>query len=68
MPKRATETQTKNVRSVKRGDVLKVRGQGEQVVRAVSVVLHLANGVDLPLDSETDIEQVLVPDPEVETE
>lgn len=66
MSKKTVRSQaTKTARAVKRGDVVKV-GRQEEVVRSVSVVLHLANGVDHPIDADSEMTLVLDPDPEVE--
>lgn len=57
MPKKEAP-ETKNPRLVRRGDVVKIKGNEDQseVVRMVSVVLHLANGQDVVYDVTEDVQ------------
>lgn len=59
MPKKTGEK--RNVRTVRRGDVVETLDGGEEVVRSVQVVLQLANGVSVPYESTAEV-RVLPPE------
>lgn len=58
------ETEQRNPRLVKRGEVVRPKDQDfDEVVRSVSVVLHLANGMDVVYRTDEKVDVVLDPDP-----
>lgn len=60
-------TKKVNPRLLKKGDMVRVDlpqgGQQEELVRDLSLVLHLANGSDVRVPIDEDITTVLIPDP-----
>lgn len=64
MPK--PQTSKLSARKVREGHKVRLRGQPDEVVRRVSVILHLANGMDVPVSADDEVTIVEVPEPEVE--
>lgn len=56
-------TEKKNPRLLRRGDVVKLKGTDQvEVVRNVSVVLHMANGQDVVYDVLEEVEMAELED------
>lgn len=56
MPKTRAPDDTKSVRLVRRGDIVRsTTSKTEEVVRGVSVVVHLSNGVSETYDATEEI-------------
>jgi hypothetical protein len=59
------QTQEKSARAIQRGAVV-LRNRQEEVVRSVSVVFHLANGIDHVVDADESVTLVIDLEPETE--
>lgn len=57
------DTNKRNVRLIKRGDIIKMRDGAEEVVRNVQIVLQMANGSNEVYEPTETVE--LVPDEEI---